>query len=113
VLGQLVATGLTVNRLLGGVDASRLGEYLGGDLLVAAAGVVARRSRELGSVDGEHAHLDETGVGAKPEHLAEELGERRLVAHPKARDRRVVGKLVGADHPEGDVLATTALDAPR
>jgi hypothetical protein len=31
----------------------------------------------------------------------------------KARDRRVVGDLVGRDHPEGNVLAATALDRAR
>jgi hypothetical protein len=36
-----------------------------------------------------------------------------LVADPEAGDRRVVGDLVGADHPEGDVLATAALDRSR
>jgi hypothetical protein len=35
------------------------------------------------------------------------------VADPKPGDRRVVGDLVGADHPEGDVLATAALDPAR
>jgi hypothetical protein len=36
-----------------------------------------------------------------------------LVAHPKARDRRVVGHLVRRDHAEGDVLAAAALDPAR
>jgi hypothetical protein len=35
------------------------------------------------------------------------------VANPKAGDRRVVGDPVGADNPEGDVLAAAALDPPR
>ena len=39
--------------------------------------------------------------------------QRLLVADPKAGDRRVVGDLVGADHPKGDVLATAALDRAR
>ena len=50
---------------------------------------------------------------AEAEHPAEEVGERFLVADPKPGDRRVVGDLVRADHPEGDVLATAALDPPR
>ena len=40
VLGQLVASGLTVELVLGGVDATRLGDDLGGDLLIASSGVV-------------------------------------------------------------------------
>jgi hypothetical protein len=32
------------------------------------------------------------------------------VADPEAGDRGVVGDLVRADHPEGDVLAAAALD---
>ena len=36
-----------------------------------------------------------------------------LVAHPEAGDRGVVGHLVCADHPEGDVLAAAALDPAR
>jgi hypothetical protein len=35
-LGKLVASGLTVDLVLGGVDAARLGEDLGGYLLVGA-----------------------------------------------------------------------------
>ena len=50
---------------------------------------------------------------AEAEHLAEEIGERLLMAGAKARDRRVIGDLVGADHPKGDVLATAALDPAR
>ena len=40
VLGQLVAARLAVELVLGGVDAARLGEDLGGDLLVASSRVV-------------------------------------------------------------------------
>ncbi|GAA0673961.1 hypothetical protein GCM10010193_28450 [Kitasatospora atroaurantiaca] len=35
------------------------------------------------------------------------------MADPEAGDRRVVGGLVCADHPEGDVLAAAALDPVR
>ena len=48
--------------------------------------------------------------GAEAEHLAEEIGQRLLVADPEAGDGGVVGGLVGGDHPEGDVLAAAALD---
>jgi hypothetical protein len=49
-------------------------------------------------------------LGAEPEHLAEDVRERLFVAHPEAGDRGVVRRLVGADDPEGDVLAAAALD---
>jgi hypothetical protein len=56
--------------------------------------------------------------GVDPPCLGEDLGgdgarQGLLMANPKARDRRVVGDLVGADHPEGDVLAAAALDSAR
>jgi hypothetical protein len=33
--------------------------------------------------------------------------------NPKTRDRRVIGNLVGADHPESDILATAPLNRSR
>lgn len=39
----------------------------------------------------EHRHLDQAGLGAEAEHLAEEVSEGLLVADPEAGDRRVVG----------------------
>jgi hypothetical protein len=49
---------------------------------------------------------DQAGPAAEDQHL---VG----VACAKAGDRRVVGRLVGGDHPEGDVLRAAALDPPR
>ena len=112
-LGQLIASGLAVDLILGGVDATRLGEDLGGDLLVGADRAIGGRGGELGAVDREHADVDDPGLAAEPQHLAEEVGQRLFVANAKARDRRVVGGLVGADHPEGDVLSAAALDPAR
>jgi hypothetical protein len=37
----------------------------------------------------------------------------KLVPDPEAGERRVIGRLVGRDHPERHVLATAALDRPR
>ena len=102
-----------MDLVLGGVDAAGLGEDLGGDPLIASGRVVAGRGFELGPVDREHSHLDDAGLGAEAEHLAEEVGQGLLVADAEAGDRGVVGDLVGADHPEGDVLAAAALDPPR
>jgi len=50
---------------------------------------------------------------AESEHLAEAAREGLLVANPETRDRRVVGGLLGADHPEGDVLTAAALNSAR
>ena len=71
------------------------------------------RGGELRAVDGEHACPHQPGLGAESEHLAEDVGQGLLVAHPEAGDRGVVGHLVGADHAEGDVLAAAALDPTR
>lgn len=113
MLGQLVAASLPVDLVLGGVDAAGLLEDLGGDLLVGADGTVARGGSEFRAVQGDHADIDQAGLRAEAEHLAEEVAESLLVANAKAGDRGVVGNLVGADHPEGDVLPAAALDPPR
>ena len=57
--------------------------------------------------------LTSPAARAQRQHLAEQLGDRRLVTHAEARDRRVIGRLVGGDHAERDVLATAPLDRPR
>jgi hypothetical protein len=35
------------------------------------------------------------------------------VADPEARDRRVIGRVVGGDHAKRDIVAAAALDRPR
>ncbi len=73
-----------------------------------------RRCRgDLGAVDRHDADLDQTAARAERQHLAEQLGDRRLVTHPEARDRGVIGRLVGGDNAECDVVVTAALDRPR
>ena len=111
--GRLIAASRAIALVLGGVDALRLSEHLGGDLLVAADRRVGGRGSELRSIDRDHPGPHQPRLGTEAEHLAKEARQRLLVANPKARDRRVVGHLVRADHPEGDVLAAAALDPPR
>jgi hypothetical protein len=41
------------------------------------------------------------------------IAQSSVVASTVTADRRVVGALVGADHPEGDVLPAAALDRAR
>jgi hypothetical protein len=54
-------------------------------------------------IDSDHADLDQAGLPAQGQDLAEQTGQRVLVALAKARDRRVVGHLLGGDHAEGDI----------
>ena len=68
---------------------------------------------QLRAVDGDHPDAHQAGLGAEREHLTEQLREGGLVALAKARDRRVIRTLVGADHARGDILNTAAFDAPR
>ena len=67
----------------------------------------------LRAVDRDHPDLHEPCLLAQPEHRAEQLGQRVLVAGAEPRDRRVIGLLLGGDHPVGDILDAPALDPPR
>ena len=67
----------------------------------------------LRPVDRDHPDLDQAGLGTEHEHLAEQAGQRRLVTLSKARNRRVVGRLIGADHARGHVLNAAPLDPSR
>ena len=49
----------------------------------------------------------------RTEHLSEQLTDREFVPRPEARDRRVIGRLVGRDHAERDVLDKTGARSPR
>ncbi|WP_138046557.1 hypothetical protein [Streptomyces montanus] len=53
--------------------------------------MVGGRGLELRAVDGEHRHLDQAGLGAEAEHLAEEVSEGLLVADPEAGDHASSG----------------------
>jgi hypothetical protein len=75
---------------------------------------VARRIRlHLRAVDGDHADLGEPAARAECQHLAEQAGDRVRVALDEPRQRRVIRALLGRQHPERDVLLTSALDHPR
>jgi hypothetical protein len=71
------------------------------------------RRRDLRPVDRDDADLDQAAARAQRQHPAEQVGDRALVADPEARDHRVIGHAVGADHAKRDVLATAPLDRPR
>jgi len=91
---QLVAAALTELLGLFPIDSVSLGEDLARDLLVVARGVVRGVRVHLGAVDGDHARPDQARVSTQSEHVAEEAGERVLVALTKPRDGAVIRALV-------------------
>jgi hypothetical protein len=112
-LRQLIAARLAVELVLAAVDLRRLGQDLARDLLVAEVGRARGVRSDLRAVDRHHPDRHQPGPPAQPQHAREQLGQRVLVAHPKLRDRRVVGDQVGADHAVGHVLDAGALDPAR
>ena len=112
-LGQLVTALLAEQLVLGRVDARGVLQDLARDLLVAARGVMGRRGGDLRAVDRDDADPDQPAARAQRQDLAEQIGDRRLVAHPEARDRRVIWRVVGGDHAECDVVVAAPLDCPR
>ena len=80
---------------------------------VAARRALRRVGVHLRAVDGDHPDANQAGLGAERQHLTEQLRQRGLVALTKARDRRVIRTLVGADHARGDILDAAPLDPPR
>jgi hypothetical protein len=113
LLGQLVAARLPVELVLRLIDPPRLLQHLARDLLIAAIGIARRARRDLGAVDRDHPNPNQPGRPAEPQHLAEEIGQGPLVAHPELGDGGVIGHQVGTDHPIGHVLRTRPLDPAR
>ena len=113
IAGQLVAALVAELLVLGCVDLGGLLEDLLRQLLVGAVLPLGGVGGDPGAVEGERADRDQAGLAAEDQYLGEELGQLVGVACAKAGDRRVVGHLVGGDHPEGDVLGAAALDPPR
>ena len=113
VNGQLIAVVLTELLVLGGVGGDRLGQDLLDDLLIGARREFRGARVQLGPVDRDDPNANEARLGAERQHVTEQIRESLLVALAKARDRRVIGNLVGRDHPERDVLHAAPLDHPR
>jgi hypothetical protein len=67
----------------------------------------------LRAIDRQHRHAHQTGVGAEREHVAEQTGQGGLVALAKARDRAVIGPLVGRDHAHRHSVDASAFDHAR
>jgi hypothetical protein len=67
----------------------------------------------LGAIDGDDPDPHQPRSRAQLEHAAEQLRDRPLVSGAEAGNRRVVGNLVGRDHPKGDIVAAAPLDPAR
>ena len=113
MLGQLIAARIAVELILGSVDLARLLQDLPGELLVIEVAVMRGVRVHLRPIDRDHPDLHEARLPAEPQHLAEQARQRRLVAHTKARDRRVIGRQLASDHAVGDILHAATLDPPR
>ena len=113
LLGQFVAARVAVELVLGRVDGLGFFEDLARELLVIDVRVAARVARQLRPVDRDHADRRQALLRAQRQHLAEQAGDRVLVALDEPRDRRVIGPLLRRQHPERDVLLARPLDQPR
>jgi hypothetical protein len=113
MLGQLVTARVPVELVLGLVDPPRLLQHVARDLPVSAIGIERGVRRQLGAVDRNQPDPDQAGRPAEPQHLAKQIGQGPLVAHPKLGDGGVIGHVVGADHAIGHVLRTCPLDPAR
>jgi hypothetical protein len=110
---ELVAAGVAVLAVLALVGLGRPLEDLGDlvlELVVGAVGPLGGVGGQLGPVEGDGAEPDHPGGRAQLERCHEEPGQGLLVAGPEARDGDVVGRLVGGQHPEGDVFGAAAFD---
>jgi hypothetical protein len=111
--GQLVAAPVAVALVLGPVDRTGLGQNLAGDLVVGEILMLRSVRVQLRAIHRQHRHPDQTGVGAERQHIAEQTSQGSLVALAKARDRAVIGPLVGGDHPHRHIVEASAFDHPR
>ena len=113
LLGQLIAARVAVELVLGRVDGLGLFEDLARELLVIDVRVAARVARQLRPIDSDHADARQTLLGAQRQHLAEQAGDRVLMALDEPRDRRVIGPLLRRQDAESDVFLARPLDLPR
>jgi hypothetical protein len=88
-------------------------EDLARELLVIDVRVAARVARQLRPVDRDHPDARQPLPRAQRQHLAEQTGDRVLVALDEPRDRRVIGPLLRRQHAERHILFARPLDLPR
>jgi hypothetical protein len=110
-LWQLVAALSSEALVLLGVDRFGVGEDLARESLVVARRALGGIGMDLGAVHGEHPGAHQTGIRAQRQDLAEEPGQRLLVALTEPRDRRVVRDLVCREDAKRDVFLAGALTA--
>jgi hypothetical protein len=107
---KLIAARPAEALILGTIYLLSLLEKLPRDLLVSEVRAVRGVGVQLCAIDRDHPDVDETRLCAKRQHLGEQIRDGVLMITTKARDRRVIGHLVGRDHAVGNILATAALD---
>jgi hypothetical protein len=56
-----------------------------------------RRRRDLHAADRDDTDLDQPRPRAQSQNLAGQLGDRRLLTNPKARNRRMIRRLIGGE----------------
>ncbi len=113
---QLVTARLAQPLIVGGVGRGGLLQHrldLGADRRIRPRGADRGVALDQASIQCHHADRHQPGPRAQRQHLREGLGQRLRVTHPKARDGGVIGRAVGAQHAERDVLAAAPLDRPR
>ena len=113
LLRQLIAARVTVQLILALVVLIHLRQQLARDPLIAAVRVHRRVRRDLRTVDRDHADLHQARLLTQPQHVGEQLSQRRLVPLAELRDRRVIRNPLSGDHHECNILAAFPLDTPR
>jgi hypothetical protein len=110
---QLIVAAVAEALVLGLVDRVRLRQDFARDLVVVEVLVLRGVCVQLRAVHRQYRHTHQAGVRAERKHVAEQAGERCLVALAKARDRAVIGALVRCDYADRDIVAAPPLDRPR
>ena len=84
--------------------------HLVADPLLGAVGTRRGVCLHPGGVQSHQAHPHQAELDGQGQHLSEEPFQLGLVVLGEAGDGAVVGDLVGADPPKGDVLGAAPLD---
>jgi hypothetical protein len=112
LLGQLIPARVTIELILSLVSRFRLRQDLPRDPPKVTVRTATRIPRQPGPVDRDHPGPDRPGLITKPEHLPEQLAQRRFVTLDKPGDRRVIGPLEHRDHPTRNILPARPLNRP-
>jgi hypothetical protein len=113
LLGKLIPTRLSVLLVLRLIDRSRLLDDLARDRGEVERRLAARVPGHPRPIERDHARPDQPSLRTQPEHLAEQLGQRRLMPFHEPGDRRVIRRLEHRNRLERNVLLTRPLDLPR